>query len=101
MNTNELHEEVMGINLYFRKFPKASSSLCTKTGATRKLKDSEITRLNYFYEGNPLLSKYNCLLSGEIIIEFKTDKEGYKLAKSFKKLIENPQANLKVTFKKI
>ena len=37
----------------------------------------------------------------EAIIEFKTDKEGNKLANQFRNLAKNPSVNLKVTFKKI
>lgn len=37
----------------------------------------------------------------EIVVEFKTEAEGVRLAKLYKRLADNPKVNLNVIFKKI
>ena len=39
--------------------------------------------------------------TANVVIEFKTQSEGLKLAKRFKRLAENPAMQLNVTFKDI
>lgn len=68
-----------------------NKSLCTKTGLTRALTQSQVAELMYI----------GPVHKGDIIVEFKTDSEGVKLAKKYARLAKNPSIQLNVTFKKI
>jgi len=43
----------------------------------------------------------NIVCSCDLIVEFKTEAEGVKLAKLYKKLADNPTVRLNIVFKKI
>lgn len=94
MNTNQLHQKEM-IDPGGRIFPKMSGSLTTKTGLTKKLKQSEITK---YFEA---LEKDGYMGTVDVVIEFSTEAEGLKVAKQFKRLAENPAVKLNVQFKNI
>lgn len=67
-----------------------NKSLLTKTGLTTVITEVNLTRL---FEAN---KSY-----GNIIVEFKTDKEGVRLANKYRRLANNPSIEMNVTFKKI
>ena len=39
--------------------------------------------------------------TADVLVEYYTEKEGLRIAKSFTRLAKNPAFNLKITFKKI
>lgn len=67
------------------------NSLLLKSGMTRKIKEQQVAEL----------MALGCINKGVVVIEFKTDEEGIRLAKLYKRLAQNPSINLKVTFKKL
>ena len=68
-----------------------NKSLLTKAGSTRVLKESEIARM--MYKG--------IVHKGDIVVKFKTDAEGLRLAKKYAKLANNPSIQMNVTFMKV
>ena len=67
------------------------NSLLTKADSTRALKKSEIARM--MYKG--------VVHKGDIVVKFKTDAEGLRLAKKYKRLADNPSIQMNVTFLKV
>jgi hypothetical protein len=59
-----------------------------------KLSLQEITQLMVNCDNQPIHS-------GDIVIKFKTDTEGLRLANKFKSLVNNPTIKLNIKFEKI
>lgn len=103
-NTNTLHaqnmmqpekDNIYGHKYIPRDFPDANKSIMTKNGkGAKRLTISEAKKLI-------LKAQRNGRANGNIIVEFKTEKEGLKIAKSFANLCANPLIAINVTFKKI
>ena len=68
-----------------------SKSLCTKTGLTRVLTEKQTADMMAIGE----------LHRGNVLIKFKTEKEGYILARKYIRLAKNPSIKLTVKFEKI
>lgn len=68
-----------------------NKSLTTKTSLTRVLKEKDIAEMMYVEP----------IHKGNVIIKFKTDAEGLRLAKKYKRLAENPSIQMNVTFLKV
>lgn len=68
-----------------------SNSLLLKNNSTRAISQYDVARM----------MSIEPLHSANLIIEFRTDAEGIKLANKFKKLCQNPSIKLNVKFKKI
>jgi hypothetical protein len=65
-----------------------------KNGNTRALPKKIKDLMVYLYNGNPPNK-------GEVVIEYRTEAEGLRLAKKYKALADNPSIQLKITFKKL
>lgn len=94
-------------NMMEPAFAHRNKSLILKSGITSKLTESECYRIirryqNEFWDADDNVTFYTdppnkCV----VVIEFKIDEEGIRLAKLYKRLAQNPSINLKVTFKKL
>lgn len=65
--------------------------LTTKTGLTRALKERDVAEMMYI----------GPIHNGDVVVKFKTDVEGLRLAKKYKKLADNPSIQMNVTFMKV
>ena len=70
------------------------NSLILKNGNTRVLSREQKKLIINLYGGSPPNK-------GEVVIEYKTEKEGLALARKYKALADNPLIQLKITFKKL
>lgn len=95
MNTNQLHDIHNVDSKGHRTHPTASGSIVTKTGQTKKLTQKESASLFALVEKGEFQGEI------DVEIEFLTEEQGFKMAKNFSRLAENPAVKLNVTFKKI
>jgi len=93
-NTNELHEQVYGASKNHRKFPKVEGSIMQKNGDTKPMSAKEAKVLFEKVEKGDFLGTI------DVEIVFKTEAQGLKMAKKFKRLVENPGVKLNVKFTK-
>ena len=94
-DTNELHRQVYKATADHRLFPKVEGSIMQKNGDTKQLTPKEAKVLFEKVE------KGNFLGVIDVEIVFKTEAQGTKIAKKFKRLAENPGVKLNVKFTKL
>lgn len=95
MDINELHRKYFFNNEYDRIFPNINNSIVNKSGNTVNLSQAEVKKcMEHKDEGY-----FSCIAG--VIIEYRTEKEGIKLANRFKKLAQIPNVRLNIIFKKI
>ncbi len=95
MNSNNLHNIHCFNHRYSRIFPNIKNSIVNKSGNTANLSQAEVKKcMEHKDEGY-----FSCI--ADVIIEYRTDKEGIKLANKFKKLAQIPNVKLNIIFKKI
>jgi hypothetical protein len=92
--TNELHKQVYRASENHREFPKAEGSIMQKNGDTKKMSPKEAKVLFEKVEKGDFLGTI------DVEIVFKTEAQGLKMAKKFKRLAENPGVKLNVKFTK-
>jgi hypothetical protein len=98
MNTNQLHDIHMHDRYLGRKeriYPKISGSLVDLKGNVKKLTQSQCAELMEGVVENGYKGEI------DVTVEFKDEKEGLKIAKTFSNLAQNPAVKLNVKFKNI
>jgi hypothetical protein len=81
--------------------------LLTKTGLTTTLTNSEVNRIIKKFQVEIWDADDNVTYKtlpnnkGIVIVKFKTEAQGLRLAKKYKKLCDNPSIKMNVTFIKI
>lgn len=95
LNTNQLHSREHLHPSGRRTFSTIEGSIMLKNGNTKNITQKEAKLLFEQVEKGDFLGKI------DVLIEFKTEKQGMKLAKQFSRLADNPAVQLNVQFQKI
>ena len=96
MNTNELYQRnVRNGNSGYPDNYLSSKSIMNKSGSN--------TRFMTIAEAKKIINNTGLEKQATIkgVVRFKTEKEGLRLANSFKRLARNPLVKLEITFEKI